>query len=269
MTTVTRTPARGLLDRFRLEGKVALVVGGAGRVGAHVSRALAEAGAHVVIASRDRARCATLARTLAAEGWATEAAAVDVASEPSILRLRDRILAGHDRLDVLVNAAITGVGGLPEATTGADWTRALGVEARGLFLACLHLGQMMRRRRAGVIVNIGSIYGVVAPDFGLYRRGGRPSPVTYAFTKAGMMGLTRYLAACWAAQGVRVNCVAYGGFRSASQSRAFRRRYGARTPLGRMMEPGEIGGPIVFLASDAAAYVTGHTLVVDGGFTVR
>jgi NAD(P)-dependent dehydrogenase (short-subunit alcohol dehydrogenase family) len=258
-----------ILDRFRLDGKVALVVGGAGRLGAHVCRALAEAGAHVVVASRDRARCTALAANLSAQGLAAQGAAVDLASERSIVRLRDRLVAMHGNIDVLVNGATTGAGGVPESTGAAEWTRALRVEATGVFLACRHVGEVMRRRGSGVIVNIGSIYGVVAPDFDLYAGGGRPSPVTYAFLKAGMGGLTRYLAARWARAGIRVNCVAYGGYRSGSQTRGFRRRYGARTPLGRMMEADDIGGPVVFLASDAASYVTGHTLLVDGGFTAR
>jgi NAD(P)-dependent dehydrogenase (short-subunit alcohol dehydrogenase family) len=261
--------ARPVLDRFRLDAKVAVVIGGAGRLGTHVSRALAEAGAHVVIASRDRTRCRALARGLVAGGLAATAARVDLASEASVLRLRDRLVASHGRIDILVNGATSGAGGLPETTGAADWGRALRVEATGLFLACRYIGEVMCRQRAGAIVNVGSIYGTVAPDFGLYAGGGPPSPVTYAFVKAGMGGLTRYLAARWARAGVRVNCVAYGGYRSGTQTRGFLRRYGARNPLGRMMSAEEIGGPVVFLASAAAAYVTGHTLLVDGGFTAR
>jgi NAD(P)-dependent dehydrogenase (short-subunit alcohol dehydrogenase family) len=258
-----------VLDRFRLDGRVAVVIGGAGRLGTHISQALAEAGAHVVIASRDFRRCRALARRLVAGGLDAAAAQVNLASEASILRLRDRLVRSHGRIDILVNGATSGAGGLPEATSAADWERSLRVEATGLFLACRSIGQVMCRQHEGIIVNVGSIYGTVAPDFALYAGGGPPSPVTYAFVKAGMGGLTRYLAARWARAGVRVNCVAYGGYRSGTQTRAFLRRYGTRTPLGRMMSAEEIGGPVVFLASPAAAYVTGHTMLVDGGFTAR
>ena len=151
------------------------------------------------------------------------------------------------------------------------WKQSLDVNLTGTFLCCQKVGKIMVANATGTIINIASTYGVVAPDQRLYQRDEEVEqtmfkPAAYPVSKAGVLHLTRYLAAYWANTGVRVNSLTpHGVFRS--QDEQFLRRFAQRSPLGRMAQPEEITGPLLFLASDAASYVNGTNLVVDGGWT--
>jgi NAD(P)-dependent dehydrogenase (short-subunit alcohol dehydrogenase family) len=152
-----------------------------------------------------------------------------------------------------------------------DWNDVMASNVTTALLCCQVFGAAMARRGRGTIINIASIYGVVAPDQRIYRGSrylGRPinTPAVYAASKAAVMGLTRYLAAYWGGRNVRVNAISPGGVES-GQNETFVRRYSERVPLGRMARATELQGAIVYLASDASSYVTGHNLVVDGGWT--
>lgn len=255
------------LDRFRLDGAVAIVTGGAGLYGVGVSRALAAAGAHVVVASRDVAACEEAAAELSASGLAASAHALDLAAEPSIVALRDQVVADHGRIDVLVNNAVFRRGGTIDTATPVDLAATAHVNYIGLMMICRYVGEQMCAQRAGSIVNISSIYGMVGPQLAVYEGTPMGNPAFYAFEKGGMINLTRHLAAHYGPSGVRVNCLSPGGLHTDDQPSSFVEAYRSRTPLGRMATADDIAGPLVFLASEASAYVTGVNIPVDGGWT--
>jgi NAD(P)-dependent dehydrogenase (short-subunit alcohol dehydrogenase family) len=258
---------RRTMQLFQLAGKTALVTGGGGIYGVHIVRALAEAGAHVIVASRDSARCRASAQELCAEGLSAEGAALDLTSESSIRGLREKILGDHGHLDVLVNNAVARSGGDLRHMSAAEWETAMKVNSTGLFLACQIFSEPMQEARSGSIINIASIYGMVGPDFTIYEGTAVSNPINYAFAKGGMINLTRYLASFLAPFTVRVNSLSPGGFRTEETPVQFVRNYSQRTPGGRMAEADDLKGPVVFLASEASRYITGQNLPVDGGWT--
>ena len=255
-------------NAFSLEGKVALVTGGAGRFGRQIVRALAEAGAQVVTASRDVARLDEYAAELRAGDLRVETAALDQAEEASILALRDHMMRRFGRVDVLVNNAVL----RPMRgwhSPAAEFARSMDVNATGLFVITRAFGDAMAERGGGgSIVNVGSIQGMIGPDLTLYEGVQQPPPPDYFFHKGGMLQLTRYAAGVLGPRGVRVNAVSPGGFYDGQDARLVE-RYSARTFLGRMAGEDDLGGVIVFLASDASAYVTGANIPVDGGYTAK
>ncbi len=252
---------------FRLDGRIALVTGGAGIVGRHIVEALAEAGATVWVASRNEAKCAGIAAQLAARGLNAAGAACDFTDEAAITALRDRIMHRHGRLDILFNNAVARAGGDLRHSTLAEWEQTMKLNSSGLFLASRILSEPMQEARSGSIVNIASIYGVVGPDFSIYEGTEMTNPAYYAFAKGGMINFTRYLASYLGPYNVRVNCLSPGGFISEGQDERFRQAYARRTLLGRMAAGEDIRGPAVFLASDASRYITGQNILVDGGWT--
>jgi NAD(P)-dependent dehydrogenase (short-subunit alcohol dehydrogenase family) len=272
--SVTRTP-------FSLSGKVGIVTGAMGLLGAHHCRALAAAGAHVIVADLDGAACAARA-TLLTRDFGVDAlgCAVDVTARESVMALRDVVREQWGRIDVLVNNAAVNEK-VEDAGQGApkqrfedyplvSWERALAVNVTGTFLCCQVLGTEMAAQKRGSIVNVASTYAMVAPDQRLYRREDGTQDfyksAAYPTTKGAVLSLTRFLAAYWGEVGVRVNALSPGGVEN-GQDPYFVARYAERTPLGRMARPSDYEGAIVFLAGDASAYMTGANLVVDGGWT--
>jgi NAD(P)-dependent dehydrogenase (short-subunit alcohol dehydrogenase family) len=255
------------LDSFRLDSKIALVSGGTGIVGSPVASALAEAGATVIVASRDVDRCRAFAESLCDQSLKVEGERLDLSAESEIRDLRDRILKRHGRLDILFNNAVARTGGDLRNATAQQWEDAMRVNSTGVFLASQIFSEPMQAQRSGSIVNISSIYGVVGPDFSIYEGTTMSNPVDYSFAKSGIIGLTRYLASFLGPFGVRANCISPGGFWTADMPGVFERNYARRTLLGRMAVPKDIQGPALFLASDASAYVTGQNISVDGGWT--
>lgn len=266
---------------FDLSGKVAIVTGAAGLLGREHCACLAAAGAHVVAVDQHQAACDRIARDLEAEhGQTALGIAADITDRDALVAVRDAVLGRFDRIDVLVNNAA--IDDKVPNSNGVDrsrfedypldaFRRSLDVNVTGTFLCCQVLGSVLAQRRAGAIVNIGSTYGLVAPDQRLYRApdGAQlffKSPA-YPTGKAAVLGLTRFLAAYWGPSGVRVNALCPGGV-FANQPQHFVEAYASRTPLGRMAAAGDYRGALVFLASDASSYMNGATLVVDGGFTV-
>jgi NAD(P)-dependent dehydrogenase (short-subunit alcohol dehydrogenase family) len=256
-----------ILDRFRLDNQVALVTGGAGLYGRQIARALAEAGATAVLASRDLASQRDLAETLARDGLKADAFRLDQSSEESILQLRDDVIDRYGRVHVLVNNAVA----RPMkdwAGDASEFATSMSINATGLFLMTRAWGAHMAEHGGGSIINVGSIQGMVGPDFTLYEDLKWSTPPDYFFHKGGLLQLTRFAAAKLGPRGVRVNAVSPGGF-LAGQDAVFIQRYAARTFLGRMANDNDLGGAIVFLASDASSYITGANLVVDGGYTAK
>jgi NAD(P)-dependent dehydrogenase (short-subunit alcohol dehydrogenase family) len=265
---------------FRLEGRVAIVTGALGLLGRAFSEALLAAGAALVVADLDGAACRRRAEELGrAHGGLVHGFPVDITRPDSLGELRDAVLAASGRLDVLVNSAAIddkfSEGAAAEESRFesyplALWRRALDVNLTGTFLACQVLGAQMASQGRGSIINIASTYGVVAPDQRIYQgpHGEQRfwKSAAYPAAKAGVIALSRFLGTYWADAGVRVNALSPGGVGN-GQDEHFVASYSARTPLGRMARPGEMGGAVVFLASDASSYVTASNLIVDGGWT--
>lgn len=255
------------MELFRLDGKVALVTGGAGLYGRHIVRALAEAGATVVLASRNAQRCKSYAAELSAEGLAVKGERLDLASERSIRSLANHLLQRHGKLDVLFNNSVARAGGDLRHVTARRWQEAMKVNSTGLLLACQVFSEPMQERRSGSIVNIASIYGMAGPDWSIYRGTDITNPIDYHFAKGGMIQMTRYLASYLGPYNIRVNALSPGGLQTGKHSKRFVKQYSLRTLLGRMADEDDIKGPAVFLASDASRYVTGANIPVDAGWT--
>jgi len=265
---------------FSLEGRVAIVTGAAGLLGVQHCAALAEAGAHVVASDLRGEACDQLARSLGQiHGRRMLAVECDVTDAASIAGMRDQVLDAFSAVDLLVNnAAIDEKVESPVAATAgrfedlplSAWESSLKVNVTGTFLCCQAIGSDMAKRGRGSIVNIASTYAVVGPDQSLYlNESGQQTffkSAAYPTSKGAVLALTRYLASYWGRAGVRVNALCPGGVEN-GQDKEFLRRYSERTPLGRMGRPWELGGALVFLGSDASQYMTGATLLVDGGFT--
>lgn len=263
--------------RFDLSGRTAVVTGGAGLLGSTFARALVEHGAAVAVLDVDADAARSVTDSLVADGGEALAVPCDVADPRSVDSAVASVTAWRGAPHVLVNNAATktdDVRGFFSDSVSTDlerWRKVMSVNLDGMFLVARAFGTAMVAARRGSIVQTASIYGIVAPDLRIYEGLeflGAPmtSPVTYSASKAGVVGLTRHLAVEWAPQGVRVNTLVPGGVRSGQDPR-FIERYGNRVPLGRMAEPEDMAGAVVFLASDASAYMTGQVLAVDGGLT--
>ncbi|HCN76733.1 MAG TPA: alcohol dehydrogenase [Verrucomicrobiales bacterium] len=256
------------LDRFSLKDKVILLTGGAGLYGRGLAADLASAGARLVIAARDKAKLEAVAAEERERGFQVEAECLDQGDEASVLALRDRVLARHGRVDGLVNNAVARV---VKGAAGSveQWQESMRVNATGVMLMHRVFGADMVERGIGSIVNIGSIQGMIGPSYELYAGTSMGDlPPDYFFHKGGMINLTRFYAAHFGARGVRVNCLSPGGFFN-QQPEPFLSRYCGHTLLGRMADPSDLGGAVIFLLSDAARYITGVNLPVDGGYTAK
>jgi NAD(P)-dependent dehydrogenase (short-subunit alcohol dehydrogenase family) len=266
---------------FSLDGRVAIVTGAAGLLGRHHCFALAEAGANVVAVDTAEATVRKLAAELAqATSRESFPAVADITHASSVRDLAGLVKEKFGRIDILVNnAAINDMFENPAAAAELSrfenypldlWQRSLDVNVTGTFICSQLIGTLMARQNSGSIINIASTYGMVAPDQSLYRRPDGTQhfykSAAYPVTKAAVISFTRFLAAYWGKAGVRVNALSPGGVEN-EQDEYFVRNYAARTPLGRMAQPTDYKGAIVFLASDASAYMTGANLVVDGGWT--
>lgn len=255
-------------ELFDLTGKRALVTGASGYLGGAMSRALAEAGATVIVSSRDLERARRVAAALPSPGGAEhQAVRLDHMDEGNIERDFDRAIQGSDELDILVNNGHEPLASDWTDVTGEQFTRQL-ANATGYFLlARLVRNQAVERGIPVSVIMLGSMYGLVASYPDAYRDVCPASPVAYHTLKGGIVHLTRHLAAYWAKDRIRVNCLSPGPFPSPSVSQELVRRLCDHSPMDRMGLPHELKGAIVFLASEASSYMTGQNLVIDGGWT--
>ena len=275
-------PAQPRNNLFDLTGRVAVITGGAGLLGEQHARAIASAGGIPVLVDLSSERATEKAERISAEhnvpAWGCR---VDITKHDELKDFLAQLLGRFGRLDILINNAANN----PKVEDSAEvdfsrfehfplaqWEADLAVGLTGTFLCSQVLGSEMARRGGGVIVNVASDLALIAPDQRLYRQPSLPpdlqpvKPVSYSVVKSGLLGLTRYLATYWSAQGVRANALCPGGVYN-GQPADFVVRLSELIPLGRMAHVDEYRGAILFLCSDASSYMTGAILVVDGGRT--
>ncbi len=256
---------RHVLETFRLDGKIALVTGGGKGLGKAMAMALAEAGADVALAGRTLATCQEAAAEIAASsGRKARAFAVDVTRSDDVTRLAAEVAQGLGPIDILVNNAGNNIRGATHELSEADWDSVVDTNLKGPFLCSRAIGPEMVKRGWGRIINMGSILSVIA----------LPGRAPYASAKAGVANLTRALALEWAGTGVAVNAICPGPFgtemnRALLNDPAKYQEFVRNIPLGRWGEPEELAGIVVLLASDASSFMTGSSVFVDGGWTVR
>lgn len=259
-----------VLQSFSLAGKTALLTGGAGLYGRQITAALAEAGARLFIAARNVAALEQVAAEERARGHDVSALHLDLADEGTIRALHDEVMERAGTCDILVNNAVAR---LPDAVWGggmAAYSKSLHVNASALFAITEAFSRPMVAQQSGSIINIGSMMGSVGVEQHNYRGTdmfAHPSPI-YFYEKGGMLQFTRWAASLLGEHGVRVNCISPGGLFT-GQPEPFVRQYSERTQLGRMAGDGDLKGAVVFLASSAAAYITGANIPVDGGYTAK
>jgi NAD(P)-dependent dehydrogenase (short-subunit alcohol dehydrogenase family) len=251
---------------FRLDGRTVVVTGASSGLGYRFAQVVAGAGATVILAARRTERLEALAGELRSEGAEAVAVECDVTVDSAVEELMAAAVERTGRLDVLVNAAGIAPDEDEEIESPDHFRRVLEVNTVGLYTCTRAAAAVMLDRAGGSIVNVASISGLVAGD--------GPDTPSYAASKGAVVNLTRELAVRWAPHAVRVNAVAPGWFHSEMTAETLASDSGrefveTRTPLGRPGEPAELDGALLFLASDASSYVTGHTVVVDGGWTAR
>ena len=259
------------IEMFDITGKISLVTGGYGLYGAHISRALAESGSTVFIASRNKTKCVDYAKELEKEGFLAEGASLDLGSEESINNLIGEIVRKYDRIDILVNNAVSreGMADLENATK-EGWEKAQRINSTGLMLITKTVIKKMKQQKSGNIINISSIQGINGPNFTVYGSTGMSSPINYTYDKWGIIGFTKWIANYYGKYNIRANCISPGGYNPGltdDENNEFTQNYKKLTPLGRFADDHDIKEPVVFLASEASKYITGHNLILDGGWS--
>lgn len=265
------------MNLFSLNNKTAVVTGALGLLGQKHCQALAMAGARVIVADTEEAKAVTFATELGIQHMGI---GIDVTDKKSVTALKDKVVRQFGSIDILVNnAAINDRFENPSMAKELSafenypldaFQQSINVNITGVFLCAQVLGQVMAQQGKGSIINIASTYGIVGPDQSIYRDANGvqtfyKSPA-YPVTKGAVINFTRFLAAYWGSKGVRVNTLSPGGVEN-NQDDFFIRNYSARTLLGRMAKADDYQGALLYLASDASAYMTGANLVVDGGWT--
>lgn len=266
-----KTPS--LVELFSLQGKNALVVGGAGLLGREIVFSLAELGANIIVASRDYEKCAALVTELQADfpNLRFSAHEIDICCSSSIqkaMKFVDTTYQG--KLDILVNAGWSGKKNNFESITDHDWNLDIEVCLNGVFRTIKAASHFLKAE-GGCILNIASMYGHVAPDYRLYDGEHLANPPSYGAAKAGIIQLTKYLASFLASHRIRVNCISPGPFpfeKTQQENPEFVKKLCAKNPLNRLGKPYEIKGVAALLCSDAASYITGQNFCVDGGWGI-
>jgi NAD(P)-dependent dehydrogenase (short-subunit alcohol dehydrogenase family) len=271
--------ANSQYDFSSLNGKTAIITGGAGILGKHFSEGLASCGSHVVIADRNKNEAEILASDLTQRyGQQCISIECDVSEPASVNSMVDEVVKQFGDIHILHNNAASKSSDLEdffapfEEYTLEQWREVTKVNLDGMFLVAQAVGRkMVEQSRGGSIIQTASIYGLLAPDPRIYQGSsymGRAinTPAVYSASKAAVIGLTKYLATYWADKNIRVNCIIPGGAES-GQNDTFKEKYSNRVPLGRMAQPEEMVGALLYLASNASSYVTGQNIIIDGGWS--
>ncbi|MDR6227499.1 SDR family NAD(P)-dependent oxidoreductase [Desmospora profundinema] len=269
----------GYKEQFQLKGKTALVTGALGILGRHFCQGLAEFGADIAVVDLDQNTCSRFARELEMRyGIRSKGYGCDLSSPDRVEEMIQKASTELGPIQILHNNAATKTDNPDAFYTSFEkfsptiWRQVMAVNLDAMFYVAQSIGKrMIHNQTPGSVIQTSSIYGMLGPDPSLYRSSrymGRAisTPTVYAASKAAVWGLTRNLATQWARYGIRVNMLTPGGVES-GQNESFKRQYAKRTPLGRMAQPEEIVGALLFLASDASRYITGQNIVVDGGFS--
>ncbi|MBN1876996.1 MAG: SDR family oxidoreductase [Anaerolineae bacterium] len=264
---------KSLRELMNLQGRVALVTGGGGHIGAALCEALAELGAAIIVLDTNREACVAISEQIRDVYMVeTEVLVVDLMDEQAIRAVPHKVFERFGRLDILVNcAALVGTSELkgwatPFQEQSVDtWRKAFEVNLTAAFLLVQTVTELLVASGHGSVINVSSIYGLVGPYMHLYEGTDMGNPAAYAASKGGMLQLTRWLATVLAPN-IRINAITPGGVWR-NQSESFCKRYIANTPLQRMATEEDLKGAVAYLASDLSKYVTGHNLVVDGGWT--
>lgn len=242
----------------KLVGKIIVVTGGSGLIGKAIIAHLISEGAVAINAEID-----------VTDDLENRVINCDVTQSESVQTAINKILKRYERIDGWVNNAYprTSDWGLPfEEVPAESWKKNVDLQLNSIFICSQLILKIMQDQRSGSIVNLSSIYGVVAPDFGVYQGTGMTMPAAYAAIKGGVVNFTRYLASYYGRDRIRVNCVSPGGIFN-NQNEEFVKQYEDRVPMGRMGLASEIAPAISYLLSDEASYITGHNLMIDGGWT--
>ena len=253
-----------LSELFQLKNRVAIVTGGSRGLGQEMAEGLAEAGASLMLCARRDEWLTPSVEAMRARGFTVEGMLCDVSKPTDVQAVVDKTIASFGRVDILINNAGVTWAAEPEDMPLDKWQRVVDVNLTGAFLFAQAAGRDMLKRQHGRIINIASIAGMHASVQG-------PHYAAYAATKAGLVGLTRELAVSWARKGIRVNAIAPGFFHSRLADGAIAMNEAsikASSPIPRVGDAGELKGVAVFLAADASNYITGQTIVVDGGRTI-
>lgn len=250
---------------FSCAGRTAVVTGGCGLIGKEIAKGLLQYKANVYVAdilSVDNS-CKLLDDKI-------KYLNLDITSEHSVVETFERVVRESGKIDILVNCAYPRTKDWStrfETVRFDSWTLNINSHLGGYFLTCRNAAMIMKDQGSGSIINLASIYGVVAPDFSIYEGSEMTTPAAYAPIKSGIIAMTKYIATYFGAYNVRANTVSPGGVYD-HQPTSFVEKYSRKTPLGRMCKPKEIVGTVIYLASDASSFVTGQNILVDGGWTV-
>ncbi len=257
-------PGRNVKELFDLTGKTAIITGGSRGIGKEMAEGLAEAGANLVLCARRQEWLDETVAEFTGRGFRVAGMACDVSKADEVQAVVEATVEKFGGLDILVNNAGISWGAMPEDMPLEKWQKVLDVNLTGCFLMAQAAGREMLKRNSGSIINIASIAGLTSAANGPFYAG-------YVASKAGLIGLTRELAASWGRRGIRVNAIAPGFFHSRLADAVidiYERSIQENNVIPRIGKEGELKGTVVFLASDASSYITGQTIAVDGGMTV-
>ncbi len=267
------------INKFSIRGKTAIVTGGAGILGSHFCRGLADAGASVAVVDIDVQKATEVANRIT-KNFEVKAKGIfcDLTSEQSVIEMVESVVNEFGTIDILHNNAAGKSSNLNaffapfEEYELDQWKEIMSTNLDSMFLVAKHVGKIMKEQgNGGSIIQTASIYGVMGPDNRIYDGSyyyNRQinTPAIYSASKGGVVALTKYLATYWAKDGIRVNTITPGGVES-GQNETFKQNYGNRIPLGRMAQAEEMVGALIYLASDASSYVTGQNILIDGGLS--
>ena len=257
---------------FDFSNRVIVITGAAGLLGSEYADGFCQAGGNVVLADKNFEKCKKLAVKLEKKyGVKPFPIKLDVTNPNSIKKMIAHITKKFSKIDVLVNNAIYPEIGKIKKTKFEDfpldiWKKGIDVNLTGMFLCSQQIGEIMKKQKNGVIINISSIYGIKGPDQRIYGKTKIIKSALYATTKGAVINFTKYLASYWNRTGIRVNTLSLGGVEE-NQDRNFKKKYSDKTMIGRMAKKDEYVGALLFLSSDASSYMTGSNLVIDGGWS--